>query len=144
MNAWKRLAVSAAALALGAVAAVAVSPGTANAGYVETNCTVRSGGPVVLYWDYWQGGASVCLSGFFNTLSGYYFDNDGLAGAGTSVYNNAASAFNMDTTSQVLIWSGTNHTGSFQNLTPCCDEGSALNLGPVANQDKSITWSSYP
>lgn len=143
MRAWRRTILAIVTLIVGGVAAVAIAPGTANAGYYESNCTVRSGGPVVLYWDYWQGGSSVCLNGTFSTLSGYHFDYDGLPGAGQTVYNNAASALNMDTTYQVMIWSGTNGTGALQNLTPCCDEGSALNLGAVANKDKSITWTTY-
>ena len=143
MKALKRAMVAAATIALAAGTAVAIAPGIANAGGVEPDCSPRYGGPVILYWDSWQEGASVCLNGTFSTLAGFTFDNSGLPGSGEPIYNNAASALNWDTNWEVRIWSGTNFTGVFQDLTPCCDEGHALNLGDVANKDKSIDWVSY-
>ncbi|MEU7928341.1 hypothetical protein [Micromonospora sp. NPDC049801] len=117
-------------------------PESASAG-VETNCTVRSGGPVVLYYGQQQQGASICLNGLINDMKSpaLYFGPSG-SGHGTRVWNNAGSASNYDTTWRPVIWSEPGMTGPSYALGVCCDAGSApYNLAGLTNDNRSLSWS---
>ncbi|MCX5064304.1 hypothetical protein OOJ91_00310 [Micromonospora lupini] len=117
-------------------------PESASAG-VETNCTVRSGGPVVLYYGQQQQGASICLNGWINDMKSpaLYFGPSG-SGHGTRVWNNAGSASNYDTSWRPLIWSEPGMTGAVYALGVCCDQGSApYSLAGLTNNNRSLSWS---
>jgi hypothetical protein len=135
-------------------AAVVISSSPAMAGSVDPNCTIRSGGPVEIFWDEGQGGAYICVRDNITDMagngygSGYdstgtpalYFPNNG-TGAGQPVWNDAGSAANLDETAGVVFYSEPGYGGSVFGLAACCDEGSSpWSLDVVTNNNRSMKW----
>lgn len=130
-----------AAAALVSAVTVVLVPGSASAG-IETNCTIRPGGPVILFYGQGQTGASICLNNnIYNMASpALYFPAPG-AGAGSRVWDNAGSAMNFDTGWRPQIWENPGYTGASYALGICCDEGmSPWSLGAVTNKNSSLSW----
>ena len=139
---YRRLARGAVAAVTVAAAVVVALPGSASA-TVDPDCSIRPGGPVVLYYDQEQSGAYICLSDWIYSMEGLRFSDSG-SGAGTEVWHNAGSGWNLDTVYEALIWSQPGYQGDLFNLIPCCDEGSApWSLGKVTNHNASLSWASY-
>jgi hypothetical protein len=140
---YRRLARGAVAAATVAAAVVVALPGSASA-TVVSDCSIRAGGPVVLYYGQGGTGASICLNDWIYSMSGLSFPYNG-SGGGTGVWHNAGSGSNSDTVYEALIWSQPGYQGNLMNIPPCCDEGSApWSLGNVTNQNASLSWTSYP
>jgi len=122
-------------------AALVVSPAPASA-WVDPNCYPRYGGPVVLFWDYNHGGASICLNGTISDMANpaTYFPYNG-TGGGQRVWDNSASGTNYDMGYQAKLYSEPGFWGSTFQFNVCCSEGYYFDsLGSVTNRNSSLSW----
>lgn len=131
------------AAAIFSAATVVAMPGSASAG-IDPNCTIRWGGPVVLFYGQGQTGASICLKDWIYDMASpaLYFPYNG-EGGGTRVWDNAGSVANYDTGFMPRIWENPGYWGASFNPAYCCDYGSApWSLGSVTNKNSSLSWTS--